>query len=522
MTKLNKGVFALAVVAATSLTACGGKKKDVSFWSSFGGAYTQYLDPIVEDIAKDLNMTIDHVSKKSYPGVLDAMVSAIATGKYPSIAVGYPDHFAQYHGSKILRPLDSLAADIVGKFDQNYMPENYLVDQDGSKHLYGLPFNKSTELLGYNRVFVDYCASLYPDKDLLNLPATWAEWADYENPDSKVSLYKKTFDELINSKAKLYALQAEDGHATDFSLNVEKPGYTLALDYTKADINTTRLFTWDSVDNAFITLVRQWGAQYTKLPEDQYQVALKKRAGTVLFANNDNLERTVDMLKFFNKLHKQRIFGTPADFGGNTSYSSDPFKHGSVMFVVCSSGGMAHNTGTWHARFTSAPIPYKDADKKFVISQGANICLTKNGDEAKAFAVMKALTVGKYQTKWAMDTGYFPASSDSENSTEYQEFLNGTSYADELSVYKREGAKTNHDYYSKEDQHWTRFVDDAFIGSAAVRENVAFILPNVFKEIGADSLEDDAKYRKEIKDVLNLPSMSGNTNINIDFADVLK
>lgn len=519
---MKKSVFAVAVVATTALSGCFTKKKEISFWSSFGGAYTQYLDPIVEEIGKDLGLTIDHVSKKSYPGVLDAMVSAIATGKYPSIAVGYPDHFAQYHGSKILRNLDSLAGDIVSDFDPNYMPENYLVDQDGSKHLYGLPFNKSTELLGYNGVFVDYCDYRYPGEDLKNLPATWDEWADYSNPTSKVSRYKAVFDELISGHKKLYAKQETDGTASAFS-ETAQAGYTLVLDYEKTDINTTRLFTWDSVDNAFITLVRQWGGQYTKLPEDQYQVSLKKRAGTVLFANNDNLENTVKMLKFFNRLHKQRIFGTPQDFGGSSQYSSDAFKHGSVMFVVCSSGGMAHNTGTWHARFRSAPIPYYQADKKFVISQGANLCLTKNGDEAKAFAVMKALTTGKYQTKWAMDTGYFPASRSSENSDEYQAFLNSTSYADELSVYKREGAKTNHNFYSNADQHWTRFVDDAFIGSAKVREDIAgYILPNVFHEIGAGDLDATDKYYKEIKDVLKKPSITSDLNINVDFATALQ
>ena len=524
MKRINKCVFAIAAMTATALCGCSKNKKEVSFWSSFGGAYTQYLNPIVDDIGKELGFTIDHTSKKSYGGILDAMVSAIATGKYPSVAVGYPDHFAQYHGSKILRPLDDLAKDIVSDFEPSYMPENYLVEQDGTKHLYGLPFNKSTELLGYNAVFVDYCDSLYPGEDLKNVPATWDEWADYTNPTSKVSRYMSTFDALIDGKAKLYAKQNEDGRVDSdkFSLNVEKEGYTLVLDYSKAEKATTRLLTWDSVDNAFITLVRQWGGQYTKLPEDQYGVALKKRAGKVLFANNDNIDLTVDMLKFFNRLHKQRIFGTPGDFGSNISYSSDPFKKGSVMFVVCSSGGMAHNDGMWEHRFVSAPIPYKTADKKLVISQGANICLTKNGDEAKSFALMKALTTGKFQTRWAMDTGYFPASKSSENSDEYKAFLEGTSYADEVAVYKREGAKTNHNHYSNESEHWTRFVDDAFIGSAKVRDYVAKIIPNVFANVKVADLETEAKYLNEIKEVLNQANLKDDSNINIELADKLK
>ena len=523
MTKLKKSALVLSAIAATTLSGCG-KKYDVVFWSSFGGDYTQYLNPIVEDIASELKYKVSHVSKKSYPGVLDAMVSSIATGNYPGVVVGYPDHFAQYHGSKILIPLDSyVSQDMLNDFDPNYMPENYLYDQNGEKHLYGLPFNKSTELLGYNQVFLEYCDWKNPGKDLLTLPQTWEEWAEYDNPDSKVSIYKSEFDALINGKKVVYATQDTDGHAHDFEESATPvSGKTKVFDYSKSKIETCRLFTWDSTDNAFITLVRQWGSKYTELPEDQRQVTPKKRQGKVLFANNANLSATVDMLKFFNRLHKNGIFGTPQDFGGEAKFSSDSFKRGEVMFVICSSGGLAHNTGTWHARFKSAPIPYHAADKKFVISQGADIAMTKNGDQKKSFAFMKALTTGKFQTRWAIDTGYFPASRTAENEPEYQAFLNGTSYADELKVYKREGAKTNHEHYSNASENWIRFVDDAFIGSAKVREVVGVILPNVFSQIKAADVEDTSKYHKEIKDTLTQASIKSNTNIAVDLADILK
>ena len=519
MTKIKKGALALASIAAITLSGCG--KADVTFWSSFGGGYTQYLNPIVEDIAADHGWKVSHVSKKSYPGVLDAMVSAIATGNYADVVVGYPDHFAQYHGSKILVPLDDyVSAEMLADFDPNYMPENYLYDQDGTKHLYGLPFNKSTELLGYNQVFVEYCAEKEGNNELLHLPETWDEWADYDNATSKVSIYLKNFEDLVKNKQVIYATQDEDGHAHDFTPTAAA-GKVKVFDYSNAKWETTRLFTWDSPDNAFITLVRQWGSRYTELPESERAVTPKKRQGHVLFANNENLSKTVDMLKFFNRLHKKHIFGTPQDFGGEAQYSSDAFKRGEVMFVVCSSGGLAHNTGTWQCRFKSAPIPYHEADKKYVISQGADICLTKKADPKKAFEFMKELTTGKYQTKWAIDTGYFPASRSSENEPSYQEFLNGTSYADELSVYKREGAKTNHEHYSNADEHWIRFVDDAFIGSAKVRTTVGVILPNVFSQIPESKLNDTSAYYKELKDTLTQPSVKSNLNILVEFADAL-
>lgn len=526
MTKTKKSCFALGMVAAT-LCGCSFGAKDSSFWTPFGALYENKLEPIVADISSELGFETKVESKGSYPGVKDAMVSAIASGKYPGIVVGYPDHFAQYHGSKILVPLDSLVSeDMLKDFPEQYMKENYLYDTDGSQHLYGLPFNKSTELLGFNRVFVEYCAQLPGNDDtLLTPPATWAEWSATGDAESKVSKYKSAFDDLVTGKKTLYAELDDDGHASNFS-TTESEGRVKVLDYSNvadADIKNYRLFSWDSADNAFITLAKQWDAKYTELPSSEYTKNPKKRKGSVLFANSDNLPKVLDMLKFFKKLHNDRIFGTPADLGG-AKFSSDPFKKGMCMFVVCSSGGMAHNTGMWEQRFASTHIPYTDESHKYVISQGANICMTKKANKDKAIQVMKALTTGKYQTRWAMETGYFPASASSEAEKDYQDFLAGTvtGKAHELEVYQREGSQTNTNHYSNKDEKWIRFVDDAFIGSSEVRTLVGTILPRIFNVIGADKMDDDSAYYAELKEILNDPNFIRNANLNVELADQVK
>ena len=178
MIRMKKHILAaLAGVATLSLTACGGKGGDVEFWSSFGGKYSQKLQNILADLSEELGITIEHSGKGGYPAVLKAVVDSIPNELYPGIAVGYPDHFAQYHGSGILKRLDSyVTQDMLNDYDPNYLPENYLYDTSGEKHLYGVPFNKSTELLGYNGVFVDYCAWFYGDESLKTPPTTWDEW----------------------------------------------------------------------------------------------------------------------------------------------------------------------------------------------------------------------------------------------------------------------------------------------------------------------------------------------------------
>ena len=514
MIKIKKSVIAAFIgIASMSLTACG-KRGEVVFWSSFGEKYTKKLDAIVADMSKELGISIEHVSKGSYPKIRKEVIDSIANSNYPGLAVGYPDHFAQYHGSDILVKLDTYVDDEMLKdYDPNYMPENYLYDRDGTQHLYGVPFNKSTELLGYNGVFVDYCAWKYDDETLKVLPETWDEWKVAKtNPETKAGKYYSAFKDLIRNKRIVYASQYDDGTAYDFHYDAPVGEQVKVFDYTEVEESVTKLMTWDSTDNAFITLVRQFDGQYTRLPEDQHSVALKRRQGEILFANTANLPKTINMLKTFNQMYKDDIFGTPGDIGGN--YSSEAFSRGCVMFMVCSSGGLSYNTDNWSNRFRVTQIPYTDEQHKYVISQGANICMTKNGNQDKSFKVMKALTTGKFQTRWAIETGYFPASNTSADSEEYQNFLKDTSYENKTLVAYREGAQINENKYRK--GGWNRFVDDAFIGSAIVREQVGYILPNVLKNV--TNVNDDNAYKAELRNVLNGEQIKNNINIKVDSA----
>ena len=241
--------------------------------------------------------------------------------------------------------------------------------------------------------------------------------------------------------------------------------------------------------------------EYTKLEEDQITESPLRRQGTIKFASEDNIDKTVDMLKTFNRMYINNIFATPATLGG--SYGSDAFASGRCMFMVCSTGGLSYNTGSWNNRFSITTIPFKDAKHKYVIAQGANICMTNKADKAKAFEVIKGLTTGKFQTEWALQTGYFPASNSAADSEEYDAFLKGTDYSDPTVVAYREGAQINQYEYRdvnnkfSEAEKWHRFVDDAFIGSSVIRQLVKGILGDTFINCpdnnGTPASDDDYK-----------------------------
>ena len=515
--KLRKITFGLLLTCAATATSCFGGNADVTFWSPFGSKYSEKLEAIVQDMGDELGFKISHKSISGYPNILKDMSAANSSGTYPDIAVGYPDHFVTYQSVEMLRPLTSYFSEAeLSDYVDSYMPENYLYDDYGVKTLYGIPFNKSTELLGYNGVFIDYCVQLYGE-GMRTLPKTWDEWADV-TPGSKVSKYLQTFNELIASQTQWYATQATDGSCTDFSTS-QGPGQVKVFDYKDIDAKECALFTYDSPDNAFITLVRQWGGRYTELPESERTKFGLLRKGHVLFSNSEYWDETLSMLKFFNRMNKNGIFSLPEVLG--KAYSSSSFEKGKVMFMICSSGGLGYNTGSWQNRFRLAPVPYKEANKKYVISQGANLCLTDaSNDPTNAVKVMKGLTTGKFQTRWTRETGYFPASKSSEQSEEYRRFLHpeqfgeAIDYSDHDAVAYREGAIVNTDTYSKESEGWIRFVDDAFVGSSDIREAVKNALPYVLKSVPEADLDNDEKYAIQMKEVLK--ALNNHNNVVVE------
>ena len=525
--------LALLATAATALSGCGKKEETeteipgpVSFWSCFGGAYTNVLDGVVSDISSSLNLEIKHTSQGDYDETKRAMDAAIALGPdyYPDIAQGYPDHFATYLSSDVLKPLDNYFSDAeLEDYYSEYMNENKFYDNNGKKakeHVYGIPFNKSTELLGYNGVFVDYCSSKNPA--LGSIPATWDEWA------SKGPLYNSYFQGLMGKY--VFGVQDTDGKASEFeeytdedlpeTKKVDNEIYLasndkpLLLDMSKVDPKTAILMSWDATDNAFITLVRQWKAQYTELPESENTKIAKKRVGNVMFNSSQHQSKVIDCLEFFHGLNKQKIFGIPKNLGG--SYSSDAFALCRCMFMICSSGGLSYNTANWRHRFRVAPIPYKYADNKTVISQGANICMTNKKNYTNASNVIKALTTGEFQAAWCLETGYYPCSKSAVATEAYQNFLKETTPYPDASATRiayREGSKLNSDHYMSETEGWVKFVDPAFKGSSVLRQTVKGVLESVFSIEATDSATIRASIKTQLGNVAKDPSITGESTI---------
>jgi multiple sugar transport system substrate-binding protein len=147
--------------------------------------------------------------------------------------------------------------------------------------------------------------------------------------------------------------------------------------------------------------------------------------------------------------------------------------------TVGSSAGVGYNTSEkYDYELGFAPIPYYSADKKYVIQQGTNIgMLNHNTDEEKlaAWLFIKFLMRPENTAAFAMATGgYLPVKKSAYDTEEYQEYLNDPS--DDKKEYSAAARVALFDYIEKE---YIFFVDDAFNGSATIRDEAGRIFDSI-------------------------------------------
>ena len=353
------------------------------------------------------------------------------------------------------------------------MVENQSVefDENGKGYTLGVPFNKSTEVLVYNKSFFEYCASNDQLKDKIFVPQTYDE---LETVGKNILNYFKDnnlYGKEIKDATGKTVLDLRDIYAPDFS------------DATKR----FKPFSYDSQANLFITNVRQNGGAYT-----EYDKATKR--GYLAF---DSQETRAGLTQL-KKLYDESILGIPADWN-EAKYGSNPFKACKTVMTLGSSAGVA-NDATAGNKFEigAAPVPYVNADKKFVISQGANLALLDKGSREQRVAAWQLI---KFLSKYAngyfcSKTGYYPTCAYAEkeggmwaNVVKDSEFYE-EDYATWLEqareslsttdMIRAETADVNLKHYIDEAKGWVKFVDAPFSGSADIREAVASIPPWIF------------------------------------------
>ena len=488
---------------------------EIEFWTGFGSNINDVLEPLLEDFTKLTGVKVRYESKGSYDNVLQAVQLSATSGKFPNLVIGYPDHFATYVNQDIIVRLDYyFQNDVRSSFEpddeefeiedfyDDYMVENQSIefDKDGNPYTLGVPFNKSTEVLIYNSTFFEWCAAQPAYAESIFVPKT------YEEVDS----VGKAILQMLDDKA-VYGkylmndgtVQAEDpANPKDVVLNLK--GIVKWNDSDTSHETSFKPFSYDSQANLFITSIRQNGGTYTYLDKEAHH-------GYVGF----NSPETISALTKLKTLYDNHTFGIPADWN-EAKYGSNPFKAQKTVMTLGSSAGVSNDAPTGNTfDIKAAPVPYFNADKKFVISQGANLALLDKGSRQQRLASWILL---KFLTKYAngylcAETGYYPSCEyaetgglwkdyDDETYIDYKTWLDSvTPLSSTTEKIKAQTAQVNIDTYVKESEKWTKFIDQPFPGSASIRLEVANAPKYLFID-GSTPQEAIDKVLKNIPDYI--------------------
>lgn len=421
---------------------------EITLWHAMGASNQALLEKYAASFKQKYpNVTVViPAGVGNYDTLKTNMINAITANAMPNLVQAYPDHVAEYLNGKAvlnLNPyIDSTTwglngPDALSDIIQSYLDENSQYDANGT--YYSLPFNKSTEVMIYNKTAFDALS--------LPVPQTWQD--------------------II---AAAPALKAYGDAIAEAKVKAANPGMTeMALAPLIAAAKALIVpASYDSTGNAFITFTRQFEGAYTSLNYTTFK-------GEYLWVNNANTTAAMQFLK-----DNKSIITLPEFW--DQQYASTPFVNQQTFVTIGSSAGVRYNvpssdptTGQPVFQIGVAPVPY-NADKpnaKAVIQQGTNISLMKTGTAQQQLAswlFLKHLISIENTTDWAMETGYLPVRTSAYESTTYQNFLTNPT-ANQLYI----SMAANAAYLQRNNMYY----DPAFIGSSRARTQVGLALERI-------------------------------------------
>ena len=371
---------------------------EITLWSITGqnnqAQLQSYCDSFME---KYPNVKINNViqSGMGYNELKEAVVKGFSANNYPDIVQCYPDHVAEYidYGksvdlsSYISDPVHGWTAEEKADYIDTFLQEGDEYTIDGT---YSVPYCKSTELMFWNE---DVLKGL----DLSSVDATINAGA----PLNQAYFDNLTWEELFGKLCPAI-----------ISYNNSLPENQKIL---KSDQDYHSVFAYDSDDNLFITLAKQYGYGYTGINK-----ATGK--GTIDF-NNDGMK---SLMKTFNDAAKKGYIMSKGSAGGN--YTNSYFTAQNALFSVGSTGGVKYQfSSTNPMNVGVARIPHAAGKDPFVINQGPSLTVLDHNDDDRALAswlFYKHMTNEENSLDWAINSGYMGIRHSNYEDEDYKDATN--------------------------------------------------------------------------------------------------
>ncbi len=443
-----KETVVLNVIDANIPAAMTSDPITITLWHAMGEANQALLQKYADSF-KDIypNITVEiPAGAGNYDTLKNNMINAITAKDMPNLVQAYPDHVAEYLNGNAVVNLDPYinsstwglnGADAFEDIIGSYREENSQYDAYGT--FYSLPFNKSTEIMIYNKTAFDFLE--------LPTPETW------QDVIAAAPALKAYGDQLAEAKVRTDNPGLSEGELAELIESAQ---------------NMIVPASYDSTGNAFITFTRQWGGAYTGINYNDF-------TGQYLWRDNANTMLAMTFLKDNNN-----IITLPEYW--DQQYASTPFVNQQTFVTIGSSAGIRYNipatdptTGEPVFEIGVAPVPFNAdlPDEKAVIQQGTNVSVLNTGTDMEKLAswlFLKHIISTENTIDWAMSTGYLPVRTSGYTHPAYQEFLNNPT-ANQLPISMAANAAYAQSGYM--------FYDPAFIGSSRARVQVGLALERI-------------------------------------------
>ena len=414
----------------------------IYFWNGFNDNYRAVISNVIKAFKEiEPNVTVEHDDIKqsgNYAMVMENVIKGFSANNYPDIVVAYPDSIQMaINANKVIDMTPYINDETYGWDEDDFddIIENYL--KDGTNYsipgTYSMPFCKSTEVMFYNSSIEGLDLSSVDPVVNGGLPIT----EEYINNIS----WEEFWGHLVP------ALDTYNkGLADDKKLFGQNPNFPAIVGY-------------DSDDNLFITLAKQYGYGYT----DVDQVTGE---GKLLF-NNDGMKELVGQYRQYYKNHWIQTQGTSG------SYTSALFEPGNCIFCIGSTAGVSNQNGsTFQTKCANLPKPAQG--ERFIIDQGPSLTFLDHKDDNRALAswlFYKFLTNAENNAAWAINASYLPIRYSTYETRAYSSLSDPKGKEPKslglLKAYLAQYQLNSADYL---------FTSPVFTGSAKAREQVGSIM----------------------------------------------
>lgn len=358
--------LALSAVLMTGLmTGCGSKNNasseeivteitepvEISFWHAMSGDLEKTLEKLTDKFMEaNPNITVNLQNQSTYNDLQQKMTATLASPKdLPTLTQAYPHWMINAMQDELLVDLKPyIENETIGSENYNDILEGFRTSSEIDGKIYGMPFNKSTEVIWYNKTLFDELG--------LEVPKTFEEFAQVAKTiTEKKGIVGAGFDSLnnfyttylknkgVDFNSETDVTSAESVEAANYYLDGIKEGY---FRIAGTDMYLSGPFANETLgmyvgSNAGESFVKQGVDGKFEIGVAPYPAESVMQQGTDLYmfssATAEQRTAAFEYLKFLTSTENQITWGVETGYipATHAAISSDEYKNsGSLVSSI--------------------------------------------------------------------------------------------------------------------------------------------------------------------------------------------